>query len=82
MIGNRPIRFAIGALLVVILGGSLYWFTQNPAVGAAIDYNPPFNPGNFIPQITNKYFTLVPGKKFMYTKNMPLPLVQAQSWVT
>ena len=58
---------AIGAL-GLILGAFIYWFTQNPAVGAAVEYNPPFNAANFVPQITNKYFTLVPGKKLTYIK--------------
>jgi len=62
-------RIVIGALMVGILGGSLYWFTQNPTVGAEIQYDPPFDPSNFVPQVTNKYFTLEPGTKFTYVKH-------------
>jgi hypothetical protein len=58
-------------LLVVILAGALYWFTQSPAVGVAINYSPPFNPETFVPQVTNKYFTLEPGRKFTYQRKTP-----------
>lgn len=68
MLGGRSTGIVIGGLLVVILGGSLYWVTQKPTVGAAIQYDPAFDPGNFVPQITNKYFTLKPGTKFAYVK--------------
>ena len=68
MFGSRLALIAIGALLVVTLGGSFYWLTQNPAVGAAIQYHPSFNFSNFVPKITNKYFTLEPGSKFTYMK--------------
>jgi hypothetical protein len=68
MLGSRLRRLVIGALLVIILAGFFYWFTQEPTVGADIPYNPPFDPRNFVPQITNKYFTLEPGRKFTYEK--------------
>jgi hypothetical protein len=67
MFGTRS-RAGFGGLLALILGGSFYWFTQNPSVGADIQFNPPFDPGNFAPQVTNKYFTLKPGTKFTYVK--------------
>ena len=69
MFGNRSTRSVIGALLVIILGATFYWFTQNPTVGADIPYNPSFDPSNFVPKVTNKYFTLEPGTKFSYVKN-------------
>jgi hypothetical protein len=61
-------RTATGALLLIILGGSFYWLTQNPTVGADVQYNPPFDPRNFVPQVSNKYVTLEPGTKFTYEK--------------
>jgi hypothetical protein len=65
-LGSRSTRIAIGILLAIILAGALYWFTQSPAVGVVINYDPPFNPRAFVSQVTNKYFTLEPGRKFTY----------------
>jgi hypothetical protein len=68
MFGRPSTRAAASGLLVIILGGCLFWVTQNPTVGADIQYNPPFDPTNFVPQVTHKYFTLQPGAKFTYVK--------------
>src|SRR5262245_9035685 len=68
MLGSLSRRTVTSALLVIILGGAFYWFTDNPTVGAEIPYSPRFDPNNFVPQITNKYFALEPGMKFTYVK--------------
>ena len=68
MLGSRSTRIAIAILLVLILAGALYWFTQSPAVGVVINYDPPFNRDTFVSEVTNKYFTLEPGRKFTYQK--------------
>jgi hypothetical protein len=68
MFGTPSTRAVIGALFVIILGGSFYLFTQNRTVGADIQYNPRFERRNFVPQVTNKYFTLEPGTKFTFVK--------------
>ena len=70
MLGRRPLRYAAGALLVVIISAALYWFTQNPAVGGATAYAPEFKPDNFVAKVTNKYFALAPGRKFSYVKKV------------
>jgi hypothetical protein len=48
------IRFGVGAPLVAVVAGYLYWVTQNPAVGATTEYNPAFNADNFVSHINNK----------------------------
>lgn len=63
-----PMRTAFGVLLVGVLAGSAYWYTQGPAVGATKEYNPPFSADNFVPEVNHKYFTLTPGKKYQYEK--------------
>ena len=68
MFGRTLTRIVLVALLIMILAGAFYWFTQNPTVGAKVQYNPLFDPGYFVPKITNKYFTLEPGTKFTYEK--------------
>lgn len=68
MFGRTSTRIVLVALLITIFAGAFYWFTQNPTVGAKVQYNPPFDPGSFVTKITNKYFTLEPGTKFTYEK--------------
>jgi len=68
MLGRRSTRIVIGMVLTVILAGALYWLTQSPAVGVVVNYDPPFNPNIFVSKVTNKYFTLEPGRKFTYQR--------------
>lgn len=68
MFGKRSTAIVIGAQLVVVIGVSWYWLTQNPAVGAAVQFKPPFDAGNFVAHVANKYFTLEPGTKFTFVK--------------
>jgi len=68
MVGRIWILVAFVALLAIGLGGALYWYTQNPAMGAKAEYHPPFDPKNFVSKVTNKYFALEPGSKFTYEK--------------
>lgn len=58
----------ISFLLIVGLGVPSYWLTQNPSVGAAVRYEPPFDPANFVARVAHRYFTLEPGTKFTYVK--------------
>jgi|SoiMethySBSTD1v2_1073268.scaffolds.fasta_scaffold294496_3 hypothetical protein len=68
MVGRSWTLLAFAALLIIGLGGASYWYTQNPAMGAKVEYDPPFEPKNFVSKITNKYFALEPGTKFTYEK--------------
>ena len=56
---NRSLLIIVGIVILVILAGVLYW-SKNQRV------DPLINPANFVSGIDNKYFTLVPGKRFTY----------------
>src|SRR5215510_4137005 len=68
MVERSRTLIAFVALLITCLGGACYWYTQNPAMGAKVEYHPPFDPKNFVSKINNKYFALEPGTKFTYEK--------------
>ena len=57
----------IFAALAVVFAGGIYWLTQNPT-RAVLNYEPPFRAEDFVPELTNKYFKLVPGTKFTFVK--------------
>jgi hypothetical protein len=61
MLNRRSILLAI-AVLAVIFG-----WPQESTTAARPEYNPVINPADFVPQVTNRYFTLKPGAKFIYT---------------
>jgi len=52
----------IGAAFAAIIAIFSYW-VQSPV---AAEYSPVINPADFVSEVTNKYFTLKPGKKFTY----------------
>lgn len=52
----------IGAVLIAIIGSVFFWSESRE------DYNPAVDPTNFVSNVNNKYFTLMPGKKFIYEK--------------
>ena len=66
MTKSLAVRTLIAALAVLFVG-AVYWVTQNPA-RAVVNYDPPFRAEDFVPEITNKYFKLVPGTKYTYVK--------------
>jgi len=53
---------AIGAAFAAFIAILSYW-VQSPI---AAEYSPAINPADFVGEITNKYFTLKPGKQFTY----------------
>jgi hypothetical protein len=64
---NKRCHFvAIGAVLVVGVGGYVAWTQRASAAGIAIAYNPVIKAADFVTDINNKYFTLKPGTKFIY----------------
>jgi hypothetical protein len=64
MLNTRSHLLAIGVVVTACVGGGPAW-AQGPSAETA-EYNPVINPGDFVPQIDNKYFTLKPGSKFTY----------------
>jgi hypothetical protein len=65
MLSKLSIFAAIGSALIALLGAHPSWAQRStPAETAA--YDPVINPADFVDEITNKYFTLKPGKKFTY----------------
>lgn len=54
---------AVGAAFMALLGISLY-FAQS---STTTEYDPVINSADFVGEIDNKFFTLKPGKKFIYT---------------
>src|SRR3989344_3986968 len=56
---SRPLLITAVIVILVILAGVVYWSNSQRV-------DPLINPANFVSGIDNKYFTLVPGKKFTY----------------
>jgi uncharacterized membrane protein YkoI len=63
------------ALAVPVLLGALFMVGYNSEAGevpesatvpAEGEYNPQINPADFTTKVDNKYFTLIPGRKFVY----------------
>ena len=56
--------------VIVILGGVLWsqknLFNRAGKVQLDTDYNPSISPSNFVSSVSNPFFTLTPGKKFVY----------------
>lgn len=52
----------IGAVLIAVISGAFFWSEGRQG------YNPAIDPNNFVSNVNNKYFTLKPGKKFVYEK--------------
>lgn len=70
---NRSILVVIGVAVLVIFGGLFYWsksqLIENKANIPRIEnaeYNQVIDPGNFVSNVKNPYFTLKPGTKFRY----------------
>jgi hypothetical protein len=59
------LSIACGIVLAAGLIGSTSW-AQSPAAATSVEYDPTINPSDFVSGISNKYFTLKPGKKFTY----------------
>lgn len=61
---KRPIipLAAIGVAVAGFIAVLAYWM-QSPI---AAEYSPAINPSDFVGEVTNKYFTLKPGKKFSF----------------
>jgi hypothetical protein len=60
---------AVAAAIAACIAGYLFWSQQpsTPPIGA---YNPMIDPSNFVSQVNNKYFTLIPGTKYTYEDGM------------
>lgn len=55
---NRTLPIVVGIVILVILAGVVYWSKR--------EYKPVINPANFVSRINNKYFTLIPDRRFIY----------------
>ncbi len=53
-------------IIILILALSIYSITQKEASLSSQEYNPAINPADFSSEVTNKYFSLEPGKKMAY----------------
>ncbi len=63
---TKPSHFvAVGSVLAACVVGYLF-SRHGPSAPVTQAYNPSIDPNNFVPQVNNKYFTLVPGTKFTY----------------
>jgi hypothetical protein len=54
------------ALVAAACVGGYVFSTQLPSMPVPEAYNPVIDANNFVPQINNKYFTLIPGTIFKY----------------
>jgi hypothetical protein len=67
---KKPSHYvAVGAVLAAVVVGYLGW-RQRPSAPGIGAHNPVVDPDNFVPQVNNKYFTLIPGTRFTYEDKM------------
>ena len=55
----------LGSVLAACVVGYIFW-RQGHSTPVTEAYNPVIDASNFVPQINNKYFTLIPGTRFTY----------------
>jgi uncharacterized membrane protein YkoI len=56
----------LGALFMVGCNSEAGEVPESATVPAEGEYNPQINPADFTTKVDNKYFTLIPGRKFVY----------------
>jgi hypothetical protein len=67
---TKPAHYvAVGAVLAACVVGYVVW-RQGPSAPVTGAYNPVVDPNDFVPQVNNKYFTLMPGTRFTYQDKM------------
>lgn len=82
---QRALAITVGSVFLIILLGILYWFKGQrsfPSVTDKAQHNQVINPDNFVSGIDNKYFTLIPGKKFTYESKTDEDLERVEVEVT
>ena len=68
---KRSFRFALSTVTAAIAVSGLCWWNASTA-SADTEYEPSIKPTDFVASITNKYFTLKPGTKFVFENNSAL----------
>jgi uncharacterized membrane protein YkoI len=66
MIKVLALPILVGALIMVGCNGEAEKAPAPVAVPAEGEYNPQINPADFTTEVDNKYFTLIPGRVFVY----------------
>src|SRR3989344_3146376 len=62
---NFALMFLVLASLLFLAAGCPQTQVQERSGGEGV-YNPQINPGEFTSSVTNKYFSLIPGKKMVF----------------
>jgi len=67
---TKSFRYVALALVVAACAAGYAFLTQRPSMPVPAAYDPVIDASNFVSQINNKYFTLIPGTKFTYEDRM------------
>ncbi len=74
--------FILLFLIIILLTGCLQEQDIKKTMENETDYDPAINPSDFVSNVTNKYFTLTPGKKITYESQIEEGIEKVEIYVT